>query len=85
MSVLDAEGKVDDKELNELCLEVQARLNHLFNSKTEWTLEDKIVAVYHLQGYTNSEIMRRIMENIMKKQGGPGAPPGLRLAAPEKK
>ena len=82
-SIMDVDGKVTDVQLNELGLEFQARVNKLFNDKTGWTLEEKIVAAYHLQGYINSEVMRRIMENIMKKHSGMGAPSGLRLTRPD--
>lgn len=76
--IMDTDGRVVDNELNVLGLKVQAEINNLFKMKTDWTLEQKIVAAYHVQGHINSEVMRVLMEGIIKKQGGMNGLPSLK-------
>ncbi len=80
---MDADGRVIDKELNELGLQLQASVSTLFKAKADWTLDQKIVAAFHLQGYINTEVMRCLMEGLIKKQGLPPHATGLRLTPPD--
>jgi len=66
--VLDEDGRVTDRELNTLGFEIQTQVSNLFNKKTEWTVEQRVVAAFHLQSYISAEIMRRLMGNIIKRQ-----------------
>jgi len=82
--LMNESGQIVDKELNELSLKIMAEVNRLFTAKTEWTLQHKIVAAFHLQGYINSEVMRCIMEKVMAQQGAAATTGGLRLQPPAK-
>ena len=80
MSILmDADGRVVDKETQEVAITIQAQVNKLFNDKVDWTTEQRAAAAFHIQGYINSEVTRGIMENLMKKQTIQAAPGSVRL------
>lgn len=83
--VLDEVGRLVDAEVNKLGQEVATKFRELLAAHPEWALEDATVVAYHLQSYVGAEVMRHVMLNVVKKQGGLGAPPSLRPvpAAPD--
>jgi hypothetical protein len=66
--VISAEGQVTDKELVDLAMEIAAKVNNLFKVKTDWTVEQRAAAAFHLQGFISGEVTRLIMEALIKKQ-----------------
>jgi hypothetical protein len=83
--IMNTDGMIVDKELVDLANEVQKKFISLLDGKADWTTEQQIVAAHHLCGYVNGEIVRRILDNLMKKQGGIGALPTLKPVPPADK
>jgi len=76
--VMDDDGRVVDTELNELGREINAKFKALIDKRTDWTPVEVTIAAFHLQGYLGTEVMRRVMANIMKQAPQQGPP--VRLA-----
>lgn len=71
-NLMDNDGRVVDPELNALAQEMGVKFKELLDKRPDWTFEQVAASAFHLHGYLSSEVMRRIVGNLMKKRVQPG-------------
>lgn len=68
MAILDDDGRITNPEVNQLGNKIGKEVGELFDRRTDWSMADKTVVAYHLQGFINTKIMQIIMGKLIKKQ-----------------